>query len=502
MKNTGYLYAKMGIQVFLSLYTTRLILDALGATDFGIYGIVASFISLLSVFQMAMASSTQRFISFAEGEKNDGHKCVVFSSSLFLHLGIAVIILLILELSSLFLFDGIFNIPNNRIAAAKFIYQCAIFSIFISVLVSPYEGLINAHENMLYFSIVGVMESFFKFVIALMVSMYAGDKLCLYGLLMALISLVVAVILCSYCNRKYSEAKTISLKNVEYSTIKRMAAFAGWGGVGTISWVIFHQGNAIILNHFFGTIYNAAHSLAYQLSGQIGALGNTALKALNPVIVKDAGARDYQGMYNATRMGNSISFFLISLCNLPVLVHLEALLYWWLKEVPICTELFIYLYFSAVLIESLAPCLIVAIQGVGNIKAFQLLCTVCNILAPVVIIFLLMANFQPYIIYCLMIISSAFKLLIRIFYARKVCGFPLGEMIMDTIRSVVLFIIGMILALLLKNVIGDNRLLLVFTNIVLDVVIYILLFCIIGMTGNDRKYIFAIISERARIIRL
>lgn len=495
IKNTGYLYARMGITMFISLYTTRLILNALGVTDFGIYGIVGSAIGMLSFISSSMAQSTQRFLSFAEGEQNEENIIKVFSNSIFLHVGVAVSVVVLLEIAGFFFFSYVLDIPDHRLFAAKFIYQCSIFATFISILGVPFDAMLNAHENMLYYSVMGVMESLMKLGAAFWVLYAATDKLCFYGLLMAAVTVIITFLTFSYCRGHYQEARTFSFRNKDNLLIKKMGAFAWWNGTSMASWLLFHQGNGIILNHFHGTLYNAAHSVTYQLSGQLGAFGNTAIRALNPVIIKDAGARRYQEMYRSTYLGDRVSFFLISLCNLPVLVNLQPLLKWWLKEVPVYTEVFIYLYFAAVLLESTSMCLPIAIRGVGDIKGYQLTCSLFNIVSPVIIILLFIAHYPPYTIYAVMIASSFLKLCSRVYYAGKVCHFPLRELVInDVLRSVFPLILGLCVSLFVRYHISSGGVIEVGANILFDIIFYSIIYFVIGFGKEDKQYLLTFVK--------
>lgn len=143
IKNTSYLYIKMGITMFISLYITRLILNSLGASDFGIFNIVGGAISMLAFLNGSMAAATQRFMSYAEGENNESKKIVIFNSSIVLHLIIALFVGVLLEIGAFFLFDGVLNIPENRISSAKIIYHCAVLSTIFTILTVPYDAVIR-----------------------------------------------------------------------------------------------------------------------------------------------------------------------------------------------------------------------------------------------------------------------------------------------------------------------------------------------------------------------
>jgi Na+-driven multidrug efflux pump len=185
VKNTGILYARMAITVFISLYATRLILNALGTTDFGIFNVVAGAIAMLTFLNSAMAGATQRFISYAEGAGDTEKVKTIFNVSIVLHLGIALLVGLVLEVGGYFLFDGLLKIPMDRLATAQLIYQFMIVSTVLTIISVPYDAIINAHENMLIFAILGVVEALFKLSIALYITYNGSDKLVMYGLLTA-----------------------------------------------------------------------------------------------------------------------------------------------------------------------------------------------------------------------------------------------------------------------------------------------------------------------------
>ena len=181
IKNTGFLYAKMGITMFISLYTTRLILNSLGASDFGIFNIVGGSIAMLGFLNAAMASATQRFMSYSEGEGNKEKQKSIFNVSFILHLVISFIIAILLIIAGYFFFNGILNIPEGRIFAAQVIYASLIVSTMFTVMTVPYDAVMNAHENMKYYAIVGIFESLLKLIVAFICVYSTSDKIIVYG---------------------------------------------------------------------------------------------------------------------------------------------------------------------------------------------------------------------------------------------------------------------------------------------------------------------------------
>src|ERR1017187_1198946 len=290
VKNTSFLYAEMAITVFISLYTTRLILSALGTKDFGTFNVVGGAIAMLTFLNNAMAAASQRFISHAQGKGDIEKQKSIFTVSILLHFLIGIALILVLESSTYFLFRRILNIDPHRLFAAKLIYQFMIASIFFTIISVPYNAVINAHENMLLVAILGVIEAMLKLSIGLYLLKTDFDKLITYGLLMALLSILLLTIRRIYCHRKYEEVHIKIKLYFDKILFREMANFAGWNLLGTSAGVIAGNGAPIMLNHFFGTALNAANGISNQLNGQLLAFSNTMLQALNPFITKSEGS--------------------------------------------------------------------------------------------------------------------------------------------------------------------------------------------------------------------
>ena len=262
IKNTGYLYAKMGVTMFISLYTTRLILNSLGASDFGIFNIVGGAISMLGFLNAAMASATQRFMSYSEGEGNKEKQKSIFNVSFVLHFGIAFAVGIALVIAGCFFFNGILNIPADRMFAAQVVYGSLIVSTMFTVMTVPYDAAMNAHENMKYYAVVGILESLLKLAVAFACVYTVHDKLIVYGSLMACIPLVTLTIMRVYCHKHYEECTIRVRKYWDKGLMKEMTSFAGWNFASSVISIISSYGIGIVLNIFYGTGLEDANDFA------------------------------------------------------------------------------------------------------------------------------------------------------------------------------------------------------------------------------------------------
>lgn len=405
--NTGFLYGRMAITVFISLYSTRLIIGALGSKDFGIFNVVAGVISMLAFLNAAMAGASQRYMSFAQGEGNPEKQKNIFNVSVILHFLIGLGAILIIEAVGYILFTNFLNIEAERIIAAKTIFHFMVASTFFTIISVPYDAIIYAHENMLFLAIVGVIEAFLKLSVAIYIIHTSFDKLIIYGLLMASISILLMATQRIYCHLKYDEVVISPVKYYNKIIMKEMTGFAGWSFLNSATSIIGNYGLGIVLNNFWGTALNAAQGIAVQLNGQFMAFSNTMMKALNPGIVKAEGSGDRNGMLKMAMIGCKFSFFLFAFFAIPFMIEAPYILKLWLKNVPDWTIIFCRLLILKTLIEQLTQALDTTITAEGNIKLNSIVKSLLNLIPLPVIYFLFTKNFPPYSMYIVSIIIWA-----------------------------------------------------------------------------------------------
>ncbi|MDR2039820.1 MAG: hypothetical protein LBQ60_18005 [Bacteroidales bacterium] len=371
--NTGILYAKMLITAGVTLYSTRVILNALGASDYGIFNLIASAVVMLSFLNVAMSTATQRYLSYQQGTKNFSMQKKIFSNSWILHIIIGFIIIIILQIAALFLFNGFLNIPEERISAAKAVYHFMTATVFFTVLSVPFTASLNAHENMLWIAIVSIVEAVLRLVIALsLICFVQYERLIFFGLFMACISLISFLLYAFYCLKKYDECD-IKIHHIDRTLMRELGSFAGWNLVGTFSGLGRNQGFAIVLNLFLGTIGNAAYGIAQQVSGQLNFFSATMLRALNPQIMKSEGANDRQRMLRLSMMASKFGFFLLAILAIPCIFEMSSVLELWLGNIPEYTVIFCSFMLISVMTDQLTIGLTSAIQATGKIKSYMII---------------------------------------------------------------------------------------------------------------------------------
>ena len=489
VKNTWILYVRMALTIFISLYATRLTLSALGVTDFGLFNLVGGVISMLTFLNTAMAAATQRFMSFAEGAGDYQRQKEIFNVSTVLHIIIAILVFLILEIVGYFLFDKVLAVPSERLEIAKMIMQFMVASTVFTIISVPYDAVINAHENMLLFAILGIIESIFKLGIALFLNVTPYDKLTTYGLLMTFLPIILLFIRRAYCHRKYEECQIDFKKYFSRRTFKEMSSFAGWSFLGASSSMFANYGQGIVLNVFFGPVVNASQAISGQVSGQLGAFALNMLKALNPLIAKSAGAGDNKMMIRASALGAKVSFFLLIFFYIPVLLEMPYIFSIWLTDVPPFAIVFCRLLLIRNFIEQLYIPLSTSIAAHGNIKKYQVYSSILNFMPLMLSYVLFRLDFEPYYLYISFIIYSLLSFILTLYFSFINFQFPITSFLKDTVLRClgVLFIAGFCatIPMFLMNI-GIERLLLIS---LISLITSILFIWIIGLTINEQNNI-------------
>lgn len=490
IKNTGYLYAKMGITMFISLYTTRLILGSLGASDFGIFNIVGGAIAMLGFLNAAMASATQRFMSYFEGEGDREKQKRIFNISVVLHFLLALVVGVVLVFAGWFFFHGILNIPEGRVFAAQVVYASLIVSTMFTVMSVPYDAVLNAHENMRYYAAVGIVESLLKLAVAFATVYTLGDRLIVYGILMACIPLITLTIMRIYCHKHYAECTLHPRRYWDAPLMREMGAFAGWNLITSVSSMVTQYGLGIVLNHFWGVLLNAAQGIANQVSGVLMAFSNNAMKAINPIIVKSEGAKNSKRVIYVTFLGCRASYAIFGLFSLPFIYIMPTILQLWLKEVPIWAVTFCRLQLLRILIEQLTFSLGSAIAAHGEIKHFNLCKSVLNMLPLILVPVAFFLGYEPYWMYFIWIACwSVLNGFVALYFCHKMVKMSIIHYLRQVLLPCLFISIVSIAVYYLLNIFSCHSIATDIFNVVVVTIVYCFAGWFIVLQSTERSMI-------------
>jgi Na+-driven multidrug efflux pump len=363
------------INIILSLYSTRLVLQALGKQDYGLYMLVAGVVSLLSYLTSALVATTQRHLSYSNGQGNVEASKKVFANSYMLHLlvGISLAVICITLIPALF--DTHFlNIEDTKIAIAKVLFLFVVVSVSFSMLASPFRALLISHENIVYISIIDVLDGILKLSLVFLLFLFADNRLVLYSVIIASVMLFNLLALAGYSHYKYAECCLVPhIRMWDAEIQKKLLSFAVWTLYSTLCVFGRMQGVAIVLNRAFGTIINAAYGISGQVLGSVAFLSQAIMNAVSPQIVKAAGAGDRKRMFFLSFMASKYSVFLLSIVVIPLVFEMPGILRIWLKDVPDHAVLFCNIMLITTLCDQITSGLNVANQALGKIRNYSLL---------------------------------------------------------------------------------------------------------------------------------
>lgn len=409
--------------MIVAFWTTRIILSALGKDNFGVYSLVGGVVSLLGFLNASLSGATQRFINYTEGQNDPEGKKIFFNNSFILHSLLAVGLIILLGVIGIISFEYILEIPPSSYFAAKCVYACMIFTTAVSVLNVPYEAEINAHEDMGVYALIGILDAILKLAIAFTIQYSPGDRLILYGVLMAVVPIMTLCVLRIYCHRHYAECVIHPIKYFSKSAIKKLSSFAGWNFVNTASGVVTQSGLNIVINHFFGVALNATQGITNQVGSALMNLSSNVEKALNPIIVKKESANKRESMLYVSLLGCRMTFFIFTFFSIFLISEMSPILHIWLKEVPAWTVLFCQLQLIRVALELLTRGVHMAIMAQGDIKLYCISRSVFNILPLILTTWAFYKGLPPYWMYIIWIISwSILNGEVSLWFARRNIG--------------------------------------------------------------------------------
>lgn len=370
-KNTLLLYFRMLFLMIVSLYTSRVVLNALGVEDFGIYNVVGGVVAMFSVLSGSLSAAISRFITYELGKGNLESLNKIFSSAITIQLGLTCLIILLAETVGVWFLNIKMNIPEVRMEAANWAFQFSILTFAINLISIPYNACIIAHEKMSAFAYISILEAVGKLTIAYLIAISPMDKLIFYAILMCIVSLIVRFTYSNYCKRNFNECVFHLVWDKQI--LKQMFSFAGWNFIGAASAVLRDQGGNIIINLFCGPTVNAARGIAFQVNNAVNQFVINFMTALNPQITKSFATGNKTYMMILIFQGARLSFYMLLLLSLPILTNTHYILESWLKIVPNHTILFVQLILIFALSESISQPLITAMLATGKIRNYQLI---------------------------------------------------------------------------------------------------------------------------------
>ena len=355
----------------IGIYSSRVILQALGVDDYGLYGAIGSIVAMFTIINGVLSVGTSRFLTFELG-RNDFEKLrKTFSASLVMHTAMALILFVLLETIGLWFVNSRMNIPAGREFAANVIYQLSILSCMLSLTQVPYTACIIAHDKMDVYAYVGIVEVTFKLLLVILL-LYVpfADNLIAYAIILAIWSIGLQIWYRYYCYRRFSESHLMIVK--DKAIYKSMLSYSLWDFVGQFCGTGNSQGLNILINMFFGVTVNAARTIAFQVENAITQFSNNFMTSVNPQIVKNYACGNMDRFFQLIYEAGRYSYYLLFMVSLPIFLEADYILHLWLVEVPEYTSLFLRFIIAITLVRVIARPLINGVHATGNVKVLNL----------------------------------------------------------------------------------------------------------------------------------
>lgn len=365
IKNTGFLYVRLLLTMFLSFYTSRVILQVLGVNDFGIYSIVGSVTTTFASLKTVFSEAVLRFLNYEKGLGNKNNERRIFSLSIMIHIVVAIIFLLLVEIVGMWLIYNKLNIPMERFDAAIFVFHVSVASSVLLIFTVPYDAVIISNEKINVFAFISIFDALLKLGIIMIVPYIAFDYLKSYALLLIIVPLITLIIYIVYC-RRFEECKII--KTFDKLLFKEIASYSSWNFIGNFIFSIVHECLNMLLNVYGGVLENAARNIAYQVRTLVNSFSNNMLVAVKPYVIQSSAINERSVLFNHTLILSKLAFYSSLVIAAPLVLYCDKLLDYWLPEVPEYAVPFTQLSVIAILIRSLHGPLSLMYMSLAKIK--------------------------------------------------------------------------------------------------------------------------------------
>ena len=369
-KNTLFLYIRMILIMLVSLYTSRIVLEALGVNDYGVYNVVGGVVTLLGVLSGSLASATSRYITFELGHNNEGSLKQLFRCCVTVHYILGIAILILAETVGLWFVINKLVIPPDRLVAAVWVYEFCLNAVVIKIVRAPYNALIIAYERMNAFALISVFEVLLQLGLVFILLYIDSDRLIIYGVSLAVVQILIRIIYNLYCLRHFpiTSGKWLWDKALSYEIMK----YSLWSLLGYGAVVGYTQGINILLNIFFGPVANAARGFSVQVQSGVNQISTNFQLALRPSTIKSYAQENYSRMHSLMYANAKFSYYLVLFMVVPLFINTPYIMKLWLVNVPEYTVSFTRILLPIALYTTLNGHVITAVHATGNIKKFQI----------------------------------------------------------------------------------------------------------------------------------
>lgn len=493
-KNTIIIYSRMIIVTVVGLISSRFVLQALGVSDYGLYNIVAGLITMLNFISVAMSTTTRRYINIEMG-KIDGNLNKVFNVSLFLHIGFALFIFIIAETVGLWYINNVLNVEPSKFVDAKFIFHISTLVACIGIINVPFQSLIEAFEKFSYAAIIDIATTFLKLGFIIILLFYPGNSLCLYAVLMCLVSLASFALYSLVCQKNWREVIKFKLyKNCPL--YKEILIFNNYTALGAAASIGKSQGGNLLVNYFFGTIINGAFAIAFQVDSYVYMFVNKLTLASNPQMAKNYAGGTLERSNSILEKNSKYSILIMSIFYFTLIVDLDYILSLWLGTVPEGTLFLCFLTLTSALLRSFSEGTNGYIQASGKIKWFQILSSITLLISLPISYFLFSLGYAAFwILICYIIMDVVYRI-VSLYMMYRILHFDVIAYIKKAYLSPILCIFIMFAIICLLHLLPLNTFIQHLVLIGLTGMISMSCMFLIGLDKSERCMIYSALKKK------
>lgn len=486
-KNTIMLYMRMILIMIVSLYTSRILLEALGVADLGVYSIIAGVIILFGFIQNVTTLGTQRFLSVGLGKNDWLWTNTAFNTSIIVHIIISVVVFILGETVGLWFVNNHLSIPADRLNDVTWVFQLSLFSLIVQLMQTPYVAAMIACEKMDLYAKIGIFDAFQRWFVVFILTQYTfPDKLKAYSLFVFIGFFLVFLCYFLFSVRKFDICK-LNLK-INKEMLSEMFSFSGWTLLGSLSVVSLSQGIAILVNMVSGVVANASLGLSEQVLLAINRLTGNFQTAFNPQIIKSYVSGNTAYLHNLLSQSSKLSFALVLLAVTPLFVDTEFILGLWLGQVPDYLASLVKVICIYILIDCLSGPFVTVIYAVGNLRQYQLVISaimIANLLFAAVLVYI---NVPLYLVVMSRVSCVLILLMYRFWVVGRIINFGIKEYLLKTILRLVIVGCASIFLTIQINTILEKSIVGLLLLVMISSFIVIVLFFIVAFTGSERKF--------------
>lgn len=487
-KNTIFLYIRTFITMIVSLYTSRVVLNALGVEDFGIWGVLGGIVSMFGFINSSLSSSVFRFLSFAIGTGDNEQINKTYNASFIVHVCLAVAIFILCETVGKWFLVEKLVVPESKREVAYIVFHIVVLTSCLSLLNVPFNSVIISYERMNVFAYMSIIDVVIKLTIAYIIYIVPSYKLVWYAILMLITTMLMVIFYYLYVR--------INFKNLRFQLVKdsklfkSLLGFSGWSIIGNLAYVGYTQGLNMLINMFFGPIVNASRAISLQIEQTVRTFVGNFQTAINPQIIKNFAQRELNQMYALIMRGSKFSLYLLFLFALPIVLETDVILNIWLKQVPEHTVAFCRIMFFIIALETISNSVGIGIVATGDIKRLHLI--VGTILLSIVPIsyFVLKSGAPAESVFIVYFIVEIFAVIARLIIANIQIKLPIRTFIINVvIKPAFVIILASAVPLVIHVVMpyGILRFLLV---LICGVLTSCLSIYYLGLDSSERQFVY------------